>query len=327
MGPDSTLEQLVQSVRGHPGVRNKAPIALVSDVLGPADWYEGPGDDGAVVHTGDATLVVGGEALWPPFVEADPEGAGVAAVLTNVNDLAAMGARPLAVVDTIVGSEMTARKALEGMRFASNLYQVPVVGGHLTLRDGPPAISAFGLGTAERVLSARHAEAGQALIVACVTDGTMREDFAFFRSFDERGVRLGGDVRVLAQVAADGSCAAAKDVSMAGLVGSLVTLLEYSQLGVTLDLDAVPKPVGVSMGTWLTAFPCFAFLLCAPAGREEDCMHPFRDRGVEASVVGVLDGSGQVRLRKGGRSVTAFELRTESVTGLSSADLVPPPSA
>jgi selenophosphate synthetase-related protein len=326
VGSDPTLEQLVQAVRDHPGVRNKAPIALVADVLGPADWYEGPGDDGAVVHAGDSTVVVGGEALWPPFVEADPEGAGVAAVLTNVNDLAAMGARPLAIVDTIVGDELTARKALEGMRYASGLYQVPIVGGHLTLREGSPAISAFGLGVADRVLSARRAEVGQALILACVTEGTMRDDFAFFRSFDERGERLGGDVRVLAQLAADGACAAAKDVSMAGLVGSLVMLLECSRLGVTLDLQALPRPAGVPIQIWLTAFPCFAFLLCAPAGKEEDCTRPFLERGVEASVVGTLDGSGQVRLRMGPDTVTAFDLGHESVTGLRIADLVPPPA-
>ena len=38
--------------------------------------------------------------LWPVI----PYGAGIAAVLTNVNDLAAMGAIPLAIVDTIVGT-------------------------------------------------------------------------------------------------------------------------------------------------------------------------------------------------------------------------------
>ncbi|MFD2356552.1 hypothetical protein ACFSTC_55790 [Nonomuraea ferruginea] len=34
---------------------------------------------------------------------------------------------------------------------------MPVVGGHLTESDGPPSLSAFGLGTAEKVLSATHA--------------------------------------------------------------------------------------------------------------------------------------------------------------------------
>jgi len=85
-------------------------------------------------------------------------------MLTNVNDLAAMGAEPLALVDTIVATEAVARRALEGLRHASDLYRVPVVGGHLTIHDGPPALSAFGLGRATpgRVLSVRHAAPGRA---------------------------------------------------------------------------------------------------------------------------------------------------------------------
>ena len=144
----------------------------------------------------------------------------------------------------------------------------------------------------------------------------MREDFPFFRSFDERGRRLGEDVRVLAKIAADGCCVAAKDVSMAGLIGSLVMLLEYGRLGVTVDLDAVPRPGDVSLATWVCAFPCFAFLLCAPAGREDTCMTPFLDRGIEAAVVGVLNDSAEVRLRLGGQEAVAFRLDEESVTGL-----------
>lgn len=317
MAAEPKLDEVVEAIRSHPGVRNKAPIALVSDVLGPADSYHGPGDDGAVVTDGDVTMVVGGEALWPPFAAADPFGAGLAAVLANVNDLAAMGARPLAIVDTIVAGEDLARRALEGMRWGSELYQVPIVGGHLTLVEGASSISAFGLGRTEHVLSVRHAAPGQSLMVACVTEGTLREDFPFFRSFDERGRRLAGDVRVLAQVAADGCCVAAKDVSMAGMIGSLAMLLEYSRLGVTVDLDAVPRPSGVALQRWLTSFPCFAFLLCCPPGREGECAQPFLDRGIEAAVVGELNTSGLVTLRLGEQSETAFDMRADTVTGLS----------
>ena len=79
-------------------------------------------------------LVACGEAIFPPFVATDPYGAGIAAVLTNVNDLAAMGATPLAIVDTFAGPEAVGRRALEGMRWASRLYDVPV---KLGLRDRP----------------------------------------------------------------------------------------------------------------------------------------------------------------------------------------------
>jgi len=311
------IEALVAGLRTHPGLRNKAPIALVSEVLGATDWLSGPGDDGALV-AGD--LVVGGEAMAPSFVAADPYGAGVAAVLANVNDLAAMGAVPLAIVDTVVAEEAVARLALEGMRDAARLYDVPIVGGHLTLHPGPPAISAFGLGRlpggAASVLSVTRAAAGQSLVVAAVTDGTMRHDFPFFRSFDERGPRLAGDVRTLARVAADGSCVAAKDVSMAGIVGSLGMLLEANRLGVTLDLDSLPKPAGVDIGRWLACFPCFAFLLCVPPGREDDCLRPFHDRGIAASVVGTLDVTGRVSVSSAGRTATVLDLTSEAVTGL-----------
>ncbi len=313
----ATLESVVAAVRAHPGLRNKAPIALVGEVLGAGDWLAGPGDDGAVVVDKEATMVVGGEAIWPPFLEADPFGAGVAAVLANVNDLAAMGARPLAVVDTVTGPELVARKALEGMRHASMLYQVPVVGGHLTVRDGPPALSAFGLGRADGpVLAARHAAAGQSLLVACCTQGTMRADFPFFASFDARGTRLGGDVRTLAAVAESGAAVAAKDVSMPGLLGSLAMLLECHRLGVTVDLDALPQPTGVSLSAWVVSFPCFAFLLCAPPGQEEDCARPFLERGLDAAVVGTIDDSGLLRARLGAETATVIDLTAEPVTGL-----------
>jgi selenophosphate synthetase-related protein len=311
------LEALAATVRAHPGLGNKAPIAMVSEVFGPTDWRSGPGDDGAVVG-GD--LVVGGEAIAPGFVAADPYGAGVAAVLANVNDLAAMGAVPLAIVDTVVASADVARLALEGMRDAAGWYDVPVVGGHLTVHDGPPAVSAFGLGRAPggpaSVLSVTRAAAGQSLVVAAVTDGSMRDDFPFFRSFDERGGRLAGDVRTLAELAVAGSCVAAKDVSMAGVIGSLAMLLEANRLGTTVDLDALPTPAGVSLDRWLTCFPCFAFLLCVPRGREDDCLRPFHARGIEAAVVGTLDRTGQVAMTSGGRRAVVLELGSDTVTGL-----------
>jgi uncharacterized protein len=310
------LPELIDRVRNHPGVAAKAEIGLVSDVFGDTDWVAGPGDDGAVVPAAGTSLVVGGEAILPSFVAADPYGAGIAAVTTNLNDLAAMGAWPLALVDTVTGPRPVIQQVLEGMRWAARLYQVPVVGGHLTVTAGPPGLSAFGLGRSDRPLSARAAEPGQPLVVAACTDGKMRADFPFFPSFDERGEQLAGDVRLLAEGARDGWVAAAKDVSMAGLVGSLAMLLECSRLGVTLDLDALPVPAGVSLEQWLCCFPCFAFLLCVPPGQEQTCLDAFAARGLAAAVAGTLDGTGLLRLRLAGQQATAFDLGTESITNL-----------
>ena len=319
------VSALVEVVRSHPGVTAKSEIGLVSEVFESTDWLAGPGDDGAVVTEAGMSLVVGGEAILPSFAAADPYGAGVAAVTTNLNDLAAMGAWPLALVDTVTGQRAVIQQVLEGMRWAAGLYQVPVVGGHLTVTDGSPALSAFGLGRADRPLSAQSAEAGQSLVVGCCIEGRMRADFPFFPSFDERGERLAGDVRLLAEGASRGWVAAAKDVSMAGLVGSLAMLLECNRLGVILDLDAVPVPAGVSLEQWITCFPCFAFLLCVPAGLEGECLRAFADRGLAAAVAGTLDGTGQLRLCSAGRVATAFDLAAESVTNLARPAARTPP--
>jgi uncharacterized protein len=319
------VSALVEVVRSHPGVTAKSEIGLVSEVFESTDWLAGPGDDGAVVIEAGMSLVVGGEAILPSFAAADPYGAGVAAVTTNLNDLAAMGAWPLALVDTVTGQRAVIQQVLEGMRWAAGLYQVPVVGGHLTVTDGHPALSAFGLGRADRPLSAQSAEEGQSLVVGCCIEGRMRADFPFFPSFDERGERLAGDVRLLAEGASRGWVTAAKDVSMAGLVGSLAMLLECNRLGVTLDLDAMPVPPGVSLEQWITCFPCFAFLLCVPAGLEGECLRAFADRGLAAAVAGTLDGTGRLRLCSAGRVATAFDLAAESVTNLARPAARTPP--
>jgi hypothetical protein len=308
-----SLHELVAAVLANPGLRAKAEIALVGDVLGGTDWVGGPGDDGAVLAGG---VVACGEALFPPFVRADPHGAGFAAVLTNVNDLAAMGAEPLGIVDTVVGTAELARAALAGMREASELFEVPIVGGHLTIHDGEPAISAFGIGSTPSALSVTNARAGQSLVVAAALDGELRPDFPFFPAFRARGDRCAGDVRLLPALAGAGTVVAAKDISMAGLVGSLAMLLEPTGLGVTVDLDVLPRPAGVPLSRWLNCFPSYGFLLCVPPGREPACLAAFAERDLSAAVVGTLDDSAELAMRQGGERALVLRLDEFKVTGL-----------
>ena len=184
------------------------------------------------------------------------------------------------------------------MKDGCALYDVPLVGGHLTVNDGPPSLSAFGVGSADAVLSATHVAVGQSLVVACCTSGTMRADFPFFRSFDERGDRLAGDVRVLADLARSGACVAAKDVSMAGLVGSLAMLLEWSRLGVTLDLDVLPRPPACP---WPTGSPASRRTASCCARRRVGGRVPRRVSRPRArrGGGGQIDDSGVLALRSG----------------------------
>ena len=86
--------------------------------------------------------------------------------------------------------------------------------------------------------------------------------------------------------------AAAKDVSMAGLVGTLGMLAEASGCGAVLDVAAVPRPAAASMGDWASCFPGTAFLTTDVPGA------PVADAGpATTAVCGALVPGAGVQLR------------------------------
>jgi selenophosphate synthetase-related protein len=229
-----------------------------------------------------------------------------------------MGGRSLCLVDTLVAPEDTARRALSGLRFAADLYGVPIVGGHLTVREGPASLSAFVVGQARALLSARNLAPGQTLLLACCLEGRMRADFPFFSSIGSRVDLLRDDLELLPRAAEERLCVAAKDVSMAGVLGSLAMLLEGQGVGVTVELGQMPRPAEVPLATWLSAFPSVAFLLCCPPEGFERCCRLFHDRDLACAPIGTLDTTAELRVRSGEREALLADLRHDRVTGLRS---------
>lgn len=310
------LDAIVEKVRAYAGVTGKKAINGASRFVKTDDPIHGPGDDGAVVNVDGRHVIGCGEAILPGFYRQDPYGAGVAAVLANVNDVAAMGGIPKGIVNTVVGPKETTDIAMQGIQDAADMYDVPVIGGHLTQNADSYALSAFALGHAEKVLSMAHVEPGMALLFVGCLNGHMREDFPFFTSLDTQGPTLGRDVRLFAQVAASGAALAAKDVSMAGSLGSLAMLLEYSRCGAQLDMTKHPMPEGVDPEQWLISFPTYAFWLATEHDRIEECIALFEAHDLACAHVGDTTADSQIVLNHSGKSLTLFDLNKESVTGL-----------
>src|SRR6185295_5708082 len=180
----------------------------------------------------------------------DPYAAGAAAVATNVADVRAMGGRPLALVDTLVSPDRAhAERVLDGIAWAADIHGVPVVGGHLTI-GGAPALSASCTGFATALLRAADARPGDVLLAAFCLDGVWRHGppplFSSLRDRDPAKLRADGDA--LVEVAERRLCHAARDVSMPGVAGSLLQMLELTGgCGATLDLDRLPRPPEVPL--------------------------------------------------------------------------------
>jgi selenophosphate synthetase-related protein len=303
------LEALVALVKNAPGLLGKRDLQLITRLDAALD-----GDDGALIAHEDGFFVTCGEAISPPFLEADPFGAGSAAVVTNVSDIRAMGARPHGIVDMLVAPDHEfANQVLDGLNWAAETLGVPILGGHLTLGH-PPALSATATGFTKAPLRANQARPGDTLLAAFATDGRyMSDNNDFFTALRDRPQHLlRTDGEALIEVAENGFAHAARDVSMPGIAGSLLQMIEGAQIGATLHLDEIPRPDNTPLDRWLLTFPSFGFLLAG----DERAVKVFTDRGLACAPCGTFDDSRQLKLSDGANTAIAWDLNTTKLTGL-----------
>ena len=247
----------------------KSPLgSLLAGLGAPQGGAPAPGfwgDDGVPVPGSD--LVAACDAILPTMVERDPEWAGWCAALVNLNDLAAMGATPVGLLDAVGARDASfARRVLAGLRAASEAWGVPVLGGHTQLGVAP-ALSVTALGRTDRPVPGGGARPGEEVRLTADLGGGWRPGYTGLQ-WDSSSHRSPKDLRALGRIVADLRPAAAKDVSMSGLVGSTGMLAEASGVRVVLDVDRVPTPAGATVGDWFTCFPGFAMVTTDCAGAQ-----------------------------------------------------------
>ncbi|MEV4260774.1 MSMEG_0567/sll0787 family protein [Kribbella sp. NPDC049584] len=236
----------------------KSALGPLLQGIGPAGYV---GDDGAPVPGSD--LVAACDAILPAMVERDPEWAGWCSVLVNVNDLAAMGAVPVGLLDALGARDAAAaERVLQGLKRASTAFGVPILGGHTQL-GVPAALSVTAFGRTAHPVAGGGGRPGERVRLTADLGGGWRPGYAG-RQWDSTSHRAPGELRTMVTAVSRARPSAAKDVSMAGVVGTLGMLAEASGCAAVLDVAAVPKPETASMGDWLTCFPGFAMLTTGP---------------------------------------------------------------
>lgn len=317
------------TVQGHPHVvmdypitrvqrlvdATKAPLGdLLSGLREMPNGGGGPGfvgDDAAPVPGAD--MVAACDAIVPSMVERDPEWAGWCAVLVNLNDLYAMGATPVGLLDAIGARDASfARRVVSGLLKAAQAWDVPVLGGHTQL-GVPAALSVTAFGRTDHPAPGGGGAVGQRLRVTADLGGDWRAGYGGGQ-WDSSTSRAPLQLRALAGVVPALAPTAAKDVSMSGLVGTTGMLAEASGCRAVLDVAAVPRPTGASTGDWLTCFPGFAVITAEE--RKSSQTAPVPDFLTTAPCGELVDGVG-VGLRWPDGTVT--EAVTSTVTGMGAA--------
>jgi selenophosphate synthetase-related protein len=155
--------------------------------------------------------------------------------------------------------------------------------------------------------------------------GQFEEPYPFWNaSVGAPTERLRADLELLPTLAEQGWCDAAKDISMAGVLGTALMLLECSGVGARIDLNAIPRPQALDgreeFERWLLAFPSFGFLLSVREANVDEVIARFNARSLACAVIGTIDGSRRAIVEQGSDSAVLWDFHNLAFIGANPHD-------
>jgi AIR synthase-related protein len=305
--PHLLMRWPVRRIADHAGATKQPLGELVGEVLPHDRWR---GDDG--VPIGGSNVIACTDAITPSMVDRDPRWAGWCGMLVTANDLSAMGASPLGALDAVGGRDAAhVGSVLRGIRDGSEAFELPVLGGHTQL-GVPGALTMTGFGRTAAPIPGGGGRPGDALWVCADVAGGWRPGY-HGRQWDSTSERTRAELQPMLELVRRSRPNAAKDASMAGIVGTVAMLAEASGCGAEIEIARIPRPEQALMADWLTCFPGFAVVLSQAPGAPAP-----RGGAAICAGVGSLSKSGGVRLRWPDDQVTTV-IATDAITGLGPA--------
>lgn len=318
---------IAQAVREYDGVRRKSEIgAMVNDLrLDCPGVIASFGEDAAVIENHGDGLLLAADGIWSRLMDADPYWAGYCAVLVNIHDIAAMGGRPLAMVDVFsISSETIRDKVIAGMRDASMQFGVPIVGGHLH-PDTPYSvidIAILGVVPLDGVIYSSTARSGDLIVAAIDLNGRVHPSCSL--NWDSATLRTAEEVRaqihVMEELGTRHLVTAGKDISNPGLIGTLGMLLEVSGKGARVDLAAIPRPDPdlhqIPFEQWVRMYPGMGFILTLEEKHLTEVISLFSAVGMVAQVIGIVNDTRDLRITYLDEDTSVFDFSGEGITHL-----------
>lgn len=326
------LDEIVDTVKNYDGVTRKRPICRLVDCFSDVDDFGNTmisfGDDSAVIKDDEGHyLLFAADGIWKRLMENDPVWAGYCAVLANVNDIYAMGGKPLAMTNimSITGTN-GCNDVLKGINMACKKFKVPMVGGHLHPDTNTMSLSVSIVGEAKNVLSSFDAYPGQDLLVVIDLDGERHKDFFNWDTTSKKTPEeVVSRLQKMIEVADRKLATAAKDISNPGLLGTIGMLLETSSVGAVVDILKIPCPEGMDFLDWIRMYPGFGFILACDKDKSEEIIKLFSHKKVKTCVIGTIIEEKKMIIEKDGESRVLFDFSEEIITGIKRPENYRPP--
>lgn len=318
------LDRLAKSLREYLGTTRKHTIKNIVGIFDEKGANPSFGEDAAVIEHGDEALLLAADGIWDKLMRANPEWSGYCSVLVNVHDIAAMGGRPLGMVDVFSSnSDEITRKVLKGMKDGIDKFGVPIVGGHVH-PDTPYAaldVAILGIAKKDCIIYSSTARPGDDVVLAIDLDGRVHPscDLNWDSTYLKDASIVRWQVASMVELAEKKLLTAGKDVSNPGIIGTLGMLLEVSGVGADVYLYLVPKPDDVAMSHWLKMYPGMGFIVTCKPENTDKVIGVYNDHKLNASKIGIIVPARRLDLVRGTERATVFDFTKHEITGLGPA--------
>jgi phosphoribosylformylglycinamidine synthase II len=299
---------------------------------------QGPGENAGVVDIGDGLVAAFKieSHNHPSYVE--PFQGATTGVGGILRDIFTMGARPIAVLDSLRFGEITLSKhtseeeaaknrrildgVIRGIGSYGNCFGVPTIGGEVGFEpcySQNPLVNALALGIAkkEEIFLAKAKGIGNPVIyVGAKTgrDGIHGASLLASAEFTEESKQKRPNVQVgdpfmekllleaCLEAMQSGAVVAIQDMGAAGLTCSTMEMASRGGTGIEIDLAKVPqRETGMTPYEIMLSESQERMLLVAEKGREPEVLAVFKKWGLDAVVVGQVSEGGIARINNNGR--------------------------
>jgi phosphoribosylformylglycinamidine synthase subunit PurL len=304
---------------------------------------QGPGENAGVVDIGDGLVAAFKieSHNHPSFVE--PFQGATTGVGGILRDIFTMGARPIAILDSLRFGPITAEKSapsvpaetiaknrrildgvIRGIANYGNSFGVPTIGGEVCFEpcySQNPLVNALALGIAKKedLFFAKARGTGNPVIyVGAKTgrDGIHGASLLASAEFTEESQQKRPNVQVgdpfvekllleaCLEAMATGAVVAIQDMGAAGLTCSTTEMASRGGTGIEIDLARVPqRETGMTPYEIMLSESQERMLLVAEKGREPEVLQVFKKWGLDAVVVGEVAEGGLLRVKDHGQIV------------------------
>ncbi|WP_206911770.1 phosphoribosylformylglycinamidine synthase 2 [Enterococcus sp. DIV0840] len=315
----------------HCSYKNSKPVLRKFPTEGP-QVLQGPGEGAGIVDIGDNLAVVfKAESHNHPSAVEPYEGAatGVGGI---IRDIFSMGARPIAILDSLRFGELTNERTkylleevVAGISGYGNCIGIPTVGGEVAFDscyEGNPLVNAMCVG----LIDHKNIQKGQAkgvgnaiMYVGAKTgrDGIhgatfASEEFVEGEEQQRSAVQVGDPFmeKLLLEACLElilehaDILVGIQDMGAAGLVSSSAEMASKAGTGLILDLDDVPqRETGMTPYEMMLSESQERMLICVKKGHEAEVVELFQKYELDAVTIGKVTDDGLYRLNHKGVEV------------------------